>query len=281
MTLYNSFIEELPLILFTVIAQSAVGFSLIYAYSNGAEAQKDERYKKFGIVFLSLVILGMFSSIFHLGDPFHAPYMITRIFGFTQNGSFVISWLPLEILGLGLMVLLGLLVLLKGNKIVIYSLPVVGFAMLYAMGNIYGSMSNTIPTWNLSLTLLLFFASALLLGAVTYAAFIAKNSTEHKISVTATAVGFILFVLALVLYTYHLGSLRLDVMGNVFDLTNGNYPLLVSLGIIFCGISLILLFIQEKEDSIFPKLAFVLSLVGVFLTRILFYGMITSHIFLG
>ncbi len=79
MTLYNSFIEELPLILFTVIAQSAVGFSLIYAYSNGAAAQKDERYKKFAIVFLSLVILGMFSSIFHLGDPFHAPYMITRI----------------------------------------------------------------------------------------------------------------------------------------------------------------------------------------------------------
>lgn len=282
MTLFNSFIEELPLILFTVIAQSAVGFSLLYAFNNGSTAINENSNKKFGIVFIALVVLGMITSIFHLGDPLHVPYMATRIFGFSQNGNFVVSWLPLEIVGIGLMLLLGVLVLLKGNKTLIYALAVVGVAMLYAMGNIYGSMESTVPTWNLNLTLLLFFSSALLLGSTAYAAFIAKSGKEYKISTLTAIAGFILFVLALVLYTYHIGTLKIDAMANVFDLANGKYPVLITWGVILCGISLILLFIQENnENSLLSKIAFIASLAGVFLTRIIFYGLITSHIFIG
>ncbi|RXJ66663.1 hypothetical protein CRV08_12620 [Halarcobacter ebronensis] len=280
MTLYNSFIEELPLILFTVIAQSAVGFSLLYAFNNGSTASEDRSYKKFGMIFIVLVALGMITSTFHLGDPFHAPYMITRVFGFTQNDSFVISWLPLEIVGIALMLLLGVAILLKGNKNLIYILPVVGLAMLYAMGNIYGSMANTIPTWNLNLTLLLFFSSALLLGSIAYTAFIASESKEYKYSVIAAVIGFVLFVLALVLYTFHLGNLNLDIVGNAFELADGKYELLLGWGIILCGLSLILLLIEE-DNTKFAKIAFVVSFIGVFLTRIVFYGLITSHIFIG
>lgn len=280
MTLYNSFIEELPLILFTVVAQSAVGFSLVYALNNGSSAIEDKSYKKFGVIFVALVILGMIISIFHLGDPLHAPYMITRIFGFTQDGNFVISWLPLEIVGLSLMVLLGLYVFFKGTKTAIYILPIAGIAMLFAMSNIYGSMAVTIPTWNLNLTILLFFSSALLLGSIAYAAFIAKNSNEFKIAKVTTILGFVLFVLALALYTFHIGNLRLDAISNIFNLADGNYASLITWGIILCGFALVLVFI-DNEQALLTKLAFVIAMVGVFLTRILFYGLITSHMFLG
>ncbi|RXJ93783.1 hypothetical protein CRV00_09995 [Malaciobacter molluscorum] len=277
MTLYNSFIEELPLILFTVVAQAAVGFSLLYAVNNANNALEDRSYKRFGIVFITFVVFAMIASIFHLGDPLHIPYMITRIFGFTQNGEHVISWLPLEIVGIGLMLFIGLIVFLKGNKTAIYLLPIAGLAMLYAMGNIYGSMENTIPTWDLKLTILLFFASALFLGSIAYIAFIAKSQKEHKTAMLLAVIGFIFFVLALVLYTSYLGNLRIDAVSNVFDLANGDYALFIGLGIVLCGASLALLSIKANLS----KMAFLLALIGLFLTRIVFYGLITSHLFIG
>lgn len=277
MTLYNSFIEELPLILFTVIAQGAVGFSLLYAVNNANNALEDRSYKRFGIVFITFVVIAMLASIFHLGDPLHIPYMLTRVFGFTQNGEHIISWLPLEIVGISLMILIGLVVFFKGNKTAIYLLPIAGIAMLYAMGNIYGSMENTIPTWDLKLTIFLFFASALFLGSLAYIAFIAKSHKEHKLSMFLAVVGFVLFALALVLYTLHLGNLRVDAVKNIFDLASGDYGLFIGWGVALCGASLALISIKVNLS----KIAFLLALVGLFLTRIVFYGLITSHLFIG
>lgn len=277
MTLYNSFIEELPLILFTVIAQGAVGFSLLYSINNANTAIKDESYKKFGLIFLIFVIISMITSIFHLGTPLHIPYMLGRVFGFSQDGHHIVSWLPLEIVGIGLMLLVGIIVFLKGTKLAIYALPIVGIAMLYAMGNIYGSMASTIPTWNLNLTLFLFFSSALLLGSVMYSAFIAKSQKEYSVSNLASVIGFTLFVLSLALYTFYLGNLKLDVINNVFDLASGSYIYLMGWGIVLSGIGICLLLLKRN----FSKLAFMAVLVGILLTRILFYGLITSHIFLG
>lgn len=281
MTLYNSFIEELPLILFTVIAQSAVGLSFLYSLNNGITLSNEpSNHKKFATIFLGLTLLGMLISVFHLGDPLHAPYMITRLFGFTQDGTYIVSWLPLEILGLGAMLLVGLIIFLRNSRLAVLLLPIVGFAMLIAMSNIYGSMAHTIVTWDLGLTLILFFSSALLVGSFAYMAFFHTNISYLNIGVSL--VGFIFFTLSLFLYSYYLGNLKLDFIHNVFDLADGYYAKLIGWGIVLNGLSLVLVFVAHStKSSLLPLLAFLCSLVGVFLTRIIFYGLIVSQVFLG
>jgi anaerobic dimethyl sulfoxide reductase subunit C (anchor subunit) len=281
MTLFNSFIEELPLILFTVIAQGAVGLSFLYSLNSGVLLSHPESdHKKFAIIFLAFTLLGMLISVFHLGDPFHAFYMITRIFGFTQNNIYVISWLPLEIVGLGAMLLFGLIIFFRNSKSAILLLPIIGFAMLIAMSNIYGSMAHTIPTWNLGLTLLLFFSSALLVGSFAYMAFFNKNIT--LLSINIALVGFIFFTLSLFLYSYYLGNLKLDFIHNPFDLADGYYAKLIGWGIVLNGLSLILVFISRSTKNTFlPVIAFLCSFIGILLTRVIFYGLIVSNIFLG
>jgi len=281
MTLFNSFIEELPLILFTVIAQGAVGLSFLYSLNSGVSFYNEEdNHKKFAIIFVALTFLGMLISVFHLGDPFHAFYMITRVFGFTQNGTYIISWLPLEIAGLGAMLLVGIFIFFRNSKPAVLLLPVIGFAMLIAMSNIYGSMGHTIPTWNLNLTLLLFFSSALLVGSFAYMAFFSKQITP--LSIGMALIGFILFTLCLFLYSYYLGNLKLDFISNVFDLADGYYAKLIGWGIVLNGLSLILIFISRStQNNFLPLIAFLCSFIGVLLTRVIFYGLIVSNLFLG
>lgn len=277
MTLSNLILGELPLVIFTSIAQAAVGLSGLYALF--AASKETVSHKKFGIYFLVLMIVGVVASILHLGDPFHAPYMILRMVGFSQNGVWVPSWLPLEILGIGMMVCLGAVILLKRLLLAMYVLPFVGVAMLFAMSNIYGSMEATVPTWNFSLTFFLFVTSAILLGGFTYRAFFAETSKEIAVASMTSTIGFAGFALALILYTVHNATIMVDGIEDVFMLMHGYYSWFIGSSLVFIAIALIIK--QYACHMHAPKVAFVVALLGVFMSRVAFYGLITTHAFIG
>ena len=286
MTLSNIIIGELPLVFFTVVAQAAVGLSLLYALCTKLSLDsKVNSHKNFGALFLALTCFGIIASVFHLGDPLHAPYMILRMAGFSQNGTWIVSWLPLEILGIGVMALLGIIIMLRGSLIAIYTLPFVGFLTLFAMSGIYGSMAQVVPTWNFGLTFLLFCASALLLGGFTYRAFFAEVTKEIALSSLASIGGFVLFALALLLYTLHNAEVRIDTIANVFDLMHGYYGCFVGGGLILAGLALMLNIYKDLLPDCFTcnmlKLSLAIVFVGVLATRVAFYGLITTHFFIG
>lgn len=48
--------------------------------------------------------------------------------------------------------------------------------------SLYGSMQESVPTWDFKITLLYFFASAIFLGAIVYYCFFENSKHERKMS---------------------------------------------------------------------------------------------------
>lgn len=287
MTLSNLVFGELPLVFFTVITQAAVGLSVVYALSIWMKkSHEDGTHKQFGILFIILILSGAIASLFHLGDPLNAPYMLTRIMGMSAGGTWIISWLPLEILGVGLMVVLGIIIVLKDSLSALYVLPIVGVLTLFAMSGIYGSMANTVPTWSFGHTFLLFCSSAVVLGGFLYRAVFVSDVKGVKISAFISLLGLVFFALSLTLYTLYIGQVRLDGIANVFELMHGYYGCFVGGGLLLVGLGLCLNTFNDRLNHCFTckanaMIALTMSLLGILLTRIAFYGLITTHPFLG
>ncbi|MBE0497578.1 MAG: hypothetical protein IBX45_14280, partial [Campylobacterales bacterium] len=206
-------------------------------------------------------------------------FMLLRLFGGSVGGEHFVSWLPLEIAGVGLMAALGVLVLFRGNTRLVYALPVAGVLTLIAMSGAYGAMVQTVPVWDFTLVLLLFSACALMLGGLVYqAVFGAKTPLSLLVSVG----GFVLFALALVLYTLNGALLHVDGLGSVFALMGGYYGLFVGWGLLGAGTGV---FLQSyhpltcKNSNAIALFAMVLTLGGALATRVAFYGTIPAHLF--
>ncbi|AFL68199.1 DMSO reductase anchor subunit [Sulfurospirillum barnesii SES-3] len=279
MTLSNLIVSELPLVIFTVMAQASVGFSLIYALHYTQHTALEHAY--FSKLFLVFMGLSVVASLFHLGDPFHAPYMMVHLFQSTT-----IAWLPLEILGVGSVMALAFLYLLKKIPSLLYALPFFGILTLFAMSGIYGSMSNTLPTWDFGLTFFLFASSALVLGGVCYRLFCANDAHKINQAFFISLLGFIFFAMSLVLYTIHIGSVRIEGIENVFEMMHGYYGFFTGGGLLLMGLGLALIFYNDSVKTRFTckgqiATSFALCMVGLALTRIAFYGLITNHLFLG
>ena len=89
--------EELPMILFTVIAQMSVGAFWVlgavhlFAHLRGTRPQTVDRVSTAAMFAVGpLLVLGFVAAFFHLGDPFHALNTLRHL------GS---SWLSRELAG--------------------------------------------------------------------------------------------------------------------------------------------------------------------------------------
>ncbi|WP_172191596.1 dimethyl sulfoxide reductase anchor subunit family protein [Actinomyces faecalis] len=161
---------ELPMILFTVLAQMSVGafLTLGLIQADGLARRQPvtatDRVTRAALFAVGpLLVLGFFAAFFHLGDPFHAVNTLRHL------GS---SWLSREILfgvlygGLGLVYTvtewLG-----KGSRTLRQALAVLtalaGVALLVSMICVYYSVP-TIPAWHTPATWALFLGSAFLTG---------------------------------------------------------------------------------------------------------------------
>lgn len=160
-----------PLVGFTLLVQAAAGLLIVSEILAvlGAEA----RMRGADILAFLFGALGLAVSFAHLGMPLHSPYALFNI------GS---SWLSREIFCTSAFIgcLFALVVCRRVPTLQRLAGPLAGLAVLAALVDLY-AMSMvyrivTVPAWDSPATLLNFAATALLLGTLVAALFLAARA---------------------------------------------------------------------------------------------------------
>lgn len=174
-------LHELPLIIFTVLAQSVVGawllFSWVLCQSNSAQSKKFLH----NVMFVLLVLLGIgfFCSILHLGSPFRAFNSLNRV-GASMLSNEIASGAVFFTFA-GLYWLLSILGKMPETiaKIGLIFTALLGLVFMYMMNNVYHI--NTVPTWNTALTSWQFYLTIVIGGsALGYALLYANPHKEYS-----------------------------------------------------------------------------------------------------
>ncbi len=162
--------QELPLILFTILAQMSIGSFVIlgilhFLASRKTDVKVLDRQTDLALIAIFPVLgLALLASLFHLGNPFNAYYAVSNI---------AASWLSREILaGVSFAVVGGLFVLLQWRKvgsfhlrnIIAWIAAIIGVAMVYIMFNVYQLPAQ--PAWGTVYNMISFFATTFLLGSL-------------------------------------------------------------------------------------------------------------------
>ena len=150
----------LPLVLFTVFSEIAIGLVLISTTRQWAVSDAPDIHSRVEWVTIGgLLAIAVVASIFHLGDPWGAVRALN---------NWQTAWLSREILGV---ILFGLLIAAIFFTELRRSVPgwllklcaLIGLATLFATGMTYSAPPN-IPAHNNGLPMLLFGLTALMLG---------------------------------------------------------------------------------------------------------------------
>jgi anaerobic dimethyl sulfoxide reductase subunit B (iron-sulfur subunit) len=238
-------LDELPLIVFTLLAQMAAGmavFSLFFPLST---------FYLPGIGFL-LGIAGL-ASILHLGKPLNAWRTLNHLKK---------SWLSREILMFGLFGASWLVSLLMPGM---GKLPLAlsGIGLVYSMAQVY--RFKAAPAWNTWRTPAAFFLSALVLGRGLTAAFVARDVLNHAAGQTTS---FAWTVLSLaVLLGLELG-MTLTAGEKVHPTVDRLRGVLIGLGLLGAAVIPVVP-VDVGAWSIFP--IFLLILIEEVIGRWLFY----------
>ncbi|MGR6980473.1 DmsC/YnfH family molybdoenzyme membrane anchor subunit [Testudinibacter sp. P27/CKL/0425] len=208
----NAGLHELPLVFFTVLAQSAVGAIIlmaVYLLFRNQTAALQQRTARFLIVPLVLLGLGFLASILHLGSPWRAFNSLNRI------GS---SALSNEIASGALFFILAgcywLVQLLKKmppvlNKRWLTLIIVSGILFTYSMSAVY--LISTVPTWNNGYTSASFILTAILAGfALAYALLRAAGTESAALRpvLFGLLLALLLSVLLVVSQTFSLADIQ-------------------------------------------------------------------------
>ncbi|EOH1603175.1 dimethyl sulfoxide reductase anchor subunit [Campylobacter jejuni] len=98
MTSFNHILSEMPLVLFTILAQAVIGLSLVYApaFINGYKNYAN--LKSFGLALEIAMMVAFIPSFFHLNDITHIFNVLNRMGVFYANNEWHIGWMNNEIL---------------------------------------------------------------------------------------------------------------------------------------------------------------------------------------
>ncbi len=148
---------EMPLVLFSVFSQTAIGLTIM---NTGRQMAGDdfigEGRKQWGIV-LAFLVTGMIASFFHLGHPLQA---------YTALKHLSTAWLSWELLGVSVFLLLALFGFFtekeKKSGLLASLTAVIGLLTLFFMGMTYAPPGY--PALNNALPMIFFLLTALLLG---------------------------------------------------------------------------------------------------------------------
>ena len=168
--------KEWPLIAFTLLSQTAVGFFLLFTVplalsGTGTGAADVRMFRLRSLVFvLALFASAAALSFFHLGNPFNAYRALNNVRTSRLSREIFFELLMLS--------LLGILVLLEWKRIGnpgalsvagLYLLAALaGVGHVWTMAGIY--RLEAVPVWNNAMTPFSFFMTAFVLGALGSAA---------------------------------------------------------------------------------------------------------------
>lgn len=164
-------VHELPLILFTVLAQMSVGAFVVLgvvqlaARARHGRAAVDQVTTPAVYAIGPVLVLGLLASMAHLGNPLNAINVLRNL------GS---SWLSREIVfGVGFAGFGFLFAVLQWfrwgsqtlRQVIAGITAVVGLGLVYVMAMVYASLP-TVPVWNSWTTLAQFYLTTFLLGTL-------------------------------------------------------------------------------------------------------------------
>lgn len=302
--------QEWALIIFTILAQMAVGSFLVlgvvhtYARRKAGDEAADRLSDRALLAIGPVLILAMIASLFHLGSPVTAYRAVVNV------GT---SWLSREILFGVLFVLAGgLFALMQWRKIGSFGLRTVvawiagliGLVFIASMTMVY--MIPAQPAWNTWLTPIAFFTTTALLGLFTIGASFVFNYNYLKerdpecadeqcallhSSLRGIAVASILFLgiqlVTIPIYLVSLSSMGPAGVATARMLTDDYIVLLaLQLSLLFLGAGVFALFLYRYasgtgREQLIGRLAygaFLFVLVGAVIGRYLFYA---SHVRIG
>lgn len=302
--------QEWALIIFTILAQMAVGSFLVlgvihtYARRKAGDEAADRLSDRALLAIGPVLILAMIASLFHLGSPIAAYRAVVNL------GS---SWLSREIFfGILFVVAGGIFALMQWRKIGSFGLrtvvawiaALIGLVFIASMVMVY--MIPAQPAWNTWLTPISFFITTALLGLFTIGAsfvfnynYIRERDPEcaeeqcallHS-SLRGIAVASIVFLgiqlVAIPIYLVSLVNMGPAAVETARMLTEDYMVLLIlQLSLLFLGAGIFALFLYRYatdtgREQLIGRLAygaFLFVLVGAVIGRYLFYA---SHVRLG
>lgn len=278
------FSEEWPLLLFTLLAQVAVGayifLIIVRAFNKKLGNNRGINATKLGIFLVGpITALALLCSLFHLGDPLGAYRSILNF------GS---SWLSREIVFTGLFFVLWIVSYYldrKGswNQLVGWINSAVGVAVIYSMASIYASSIK--PAWSDLNTYLAFYGTTILFGAVISIIFLLLSKEEKTEGLTNIVkvigmIGLGAIIVQLIYLPVYISGLTVIGQAGIESvaLISGSYTLvtvirwaLSILGLLIIGV-LFYRNMHSKSQMSFYLGALTLVLAGEFLGRYIFYA---------
>jgi anaerobic dimethyl sulfoxide reductase subunit C (anchor subunit) len=297
-------LSELPLVIFTIIAQMSVGsfvvLGLIHLF--GARAGRDVIDKVSDPALYAIgpiLVLGLLASMTHLGTPIRAVNALRHLDS---------SWLSREIFfGLLFAAVGGAFAFSQWNKwftprlrqVLAGLAAVIGLALITSMTMVY--MLPTVPAWDSWATPVRFFATTFLLGSLAVGAalivaadlrrrrFAVRDEVADRVvmsSLRGIAIGAMAMLgvefVALPLYLEHLatnGSAAATSSMGILAGTYGGYAV-AQLVLVFGGVALLGVFLSRLAKRVSPArmlamapvAAFVLVFAGEIIGRMLFYA---------
>lgn len=160
----NAGLHELPLVFFTVLAQTAVGTLWVFAYvlwQKEATAKQNYIHK---LMFLPLMLLGIgfVASILHLGSPMRAFNSLNRVGESMLSNEIASGALFFAVAGLYWLIAITGKMSAALGRIWLIVMVLCGALFMYMMNNVYHI--DTVPTWNSAITSWQFYLTIILVG---------------------------------------------------------------------------------------------------------------------
>ncbi|OOS01294.1 dimethyl sulfoxide reductase [Canicola haemoglobinophilus] len=278
-------LHELPLVIFTVLAQSVVGAFLLCSVVLFITQDKYYRVYIHKIIFGLLVLLGVgfFSSIMHLGSPFRALNSLNRIGSSMLSNEIASGALFFALAGsYWLLAISGKLQKMLSD-IWLVSTSIVGIIFMYMMNNVYHI--STVPTWNNIFTTWNFYLTVILGGlSLGYVLLLVERSDVNIIRriPVIVAVSLLFAAVVSVYQGFELSSIKTSVQQARALVPD--FAILTAVRMLLLGIAVSLMFYLVY----YPRSLFVKVMVGCFIIiaemigRVLFYALhMTSGMAVG
>lgn len=250
---------ELPLVLFTLLTQVAVGITVFAALRQWSTVEgTTTQTRNEWITVLALIAVGVIAAFFHLGKPFGVIRMLTNL------GS---AWLSREILGFGLfgalVAVTFYMVYIKSPNGLLFKLTaMIGLLAVFSTGMAYASVG--LDAIHNILPLVFFFLTVFTLGPAAASYFMNEKTHSMLISVLSPTLLASLAVRFVVPFAWLAGSAVTRASGQNFIASPLHW---IHLVVLLVG------FVTLQRSKTIPTWLPIALLLGELIGRIAFFAL--------
>ncbi|MGI9276807.1 MAG: dimethyl sulfoxide reductase anchor subunit family protein [Endozoicomonas sp.] len=275
--------SQLSLVIFTVLAQSAVGIFIALGLVSLIWKTDDKTMTRSFMVSLVLLGIGALASITHLSQPLR---MFNVLMGIQHGSALSLEIVALSLFGGSAAAYVGMRLfdlLPAVRQLVLIVAMILGVVFLLAIANVY--TLETVPTWNSSWTPFQFVMTAAVVGPLGAAALLALQGSQpgfslKQISKALAVISCMALVVAMAGYGGYLAWLgQLGVHTNPFAVAAFSFNLPVIRASLLM-VAMLLWVVAAVRDSLqcshVPATGFLMVLVSELMGRAFFYDVYIS-----